>query len=340
MPAFSQLLAKIRKGPQDVVGVDLDPSGVRCVRIKKTGETLAVTAADILPALPPKAESAGPLRLPKPLVARQVALCVPGERAVIKLLNLPGQMDDDAQAHIREHMGIEEGDYRIGYQVVSHGHARSETKLLTVALSEADAAVACALFPSGWPAPISLEVAGLAAMTAFLNGPARAHADQAFGMIEQRARVTLAFFFNKGELVLIRKFDSGHSDLIDRIQQSLGVDQATAENIVADGSFDVSQIVKEVSEPFIKQLVISKHFIERRENCLLAKLYLPGGRGVSRDWQNEVAQAMGLKADVWDPFEGLAAGPEAVPERFADRRSCFAAAIGAVLGVYQGETGG
>lgn len=340
MVNFKKLMMRIKKGPQDIVGVDLDPSGVKCVRVRKTNGAISVVSSAILPAYSVGADSASPFHLPKPLVARHVSICVPGESAVVKLLNLPGQLEGDVQTQIKEHMGIEEGDYRIGYQIVSHGHGRTETKLLTVAIPEAEAKAACGLFPTGWPAPISIEISGLAAMTAFLHGPARAHGDQAVGVIEQGARATFAAFFNKGELVLIRKFDSGHFDLLDRIQKNLGVDRATAENIVADGSFDVSQIIKEVSEPFIKQLVISKHFIERRENCLIAKLYLPGGKGVSRDWQNEIKSAVSLDVDPWNPFEGLSLVPGAIPQPYESQLSRFAGAIGAALGTFEEATGG
>lgn len=339
MANFTQLMARFKKGPQDIVGVDVDLSGVRCVRIRRSGGNLAVVAADVLPAFAPGAEVRTALHLPKPLAARHVAICIPGEQAVVKLLNLPGHLEGDAQAQIKEHMGIEEGDYRIGYRVVSHGHARTETKLLTIAIPEAEAGAACAMFPTGLPAPISVELSGLAALTAFLHGPALAHKEQAAGAIEQGARVTLAAFFNKGELVLIRKFDSGHVDVLDRIRKHLGVDQETAENIVADGSFDVSQIVKEVAEPFIKQLVISKHFIERRENCQIAKLYLPGGKGVSRDWQKEITSAVGVSFDMWNPFAGLTVEPGAIPQQHEGRLSCFAGAIGAILGVFEESAG-
>ena len=240
MAIFDQLIMRLKKGPQDIVGVDFDPAGVRCVRVKKTNGALTVTAADILPPLPAGSESGRPFSLPNHLAARHVAICIPGEDAVVKLLNLPGQLEGDVQTQIKEHMGIEQEEYRIGYRIISQGHGRTETKLLTVAIPDAEAHAACGLFPSGWPAPISVEISGLAALTAFARGPLLAYQDQSVGVLEQRPRATLVAFFNKKELALIRKFDAGHFDLLDRIQKKLGVDQATAENIVADGSFDVS----------------------------------------------------------------------------------------------------
>ncbi len=339
MAIFNQLLLRFKKGPQDIVGVDFDRSGVKCVRIRKINGALTVTAADVFPPLSAEAGAGRQFRLPSNLMARHVAICIAGESAVVKLLNLPGQLENDVQNQIQEHMGVEQGEYRIGYQIISQGRGRTETKLLTVAVPDAEVHAAASQFPAGWPAPISVEISGLAALTAFARGPVLAHPDQSVGVLEQRSRLTIAAFFHKGELALIRKFDSGHFDLLDRIQKKLGVDQATAENIVADGSFDVSQIIKEVADPLIKQLLISKHFIERRENCLIAKLYLPSGRGVSRNWQDEVKSALGLAADSWNPFEGLSLGPGAIPQQHEGQLYCFAGAVGAALASFE-ETAG
>lgn len=335
MANFKQLLAKIKKGPQDIVGINFCPSGVQCVRVKKTNGDTSVVSADILPAFALDSDSRELFHLPKPLQARYVSICVPGDNSVVKLLNLPGQLEGDVQTQIKEHLGIEAGDYRIGYRIVSHGHGRTETKLLAVAIPEAEAQTACALFSVGWPAPISVEISGLAALAAFLQGPAMAHQEQAVGVIELGARGTFVTFFNKSELVLIRKFDSGYFDLLDRIQQNMSVDHETAENIVADGSFDISQLVKEVSELFIKQLVISKHFIERRENCRIAKLYLPSGKMISRDWLNEVKSAVGVELEFWNPFEGMSLMPDAIAQQFEGQLSRFASALGAVLGTFE-----
>ena len=94
-----------------------------------------------------------------------------------------------------------------------------------------------------------------------------------------------------------------------------------------------------MADLLIKQLVISKHFIERRENCLIAKLYLPNGKGISRDWQNEVKTAVSLPIDFWNPFEGLALGPGAMPQQYAGQFNCFSGALGAALGTFEEAAG-
>lgn len=334
MTIFNQLLAvkkmfrTQRKPPQDLVVVDFDAAAVRCVRVKLGGSEIVVTATDILPAVDINdAAQAKAFELPKNMSARYVAICVPGYDAIVKLLNLPGGIEGQVEEQIREHMGVEQSSYRFGYRIVSQTH--SETRLLTVAIPESQIQAACAIFPSGLPVPVTVELGGLAVMSSFLHGPGQTMQDETVGVIEFGSRVTYFAFFKKGELILIRKFDFGHFNLLDRIEKNMGVDRQTAQDIVVDRSFDISQIVKELADPFIKQLVISKHFVERRENCHVSKIFVPDDPRVSRDWLNEIKLALGLEASMWHPFDGVKLMPEALPPKFEKYRSQFAAAMGA-----------
>jgi len=319
-----------RRPPPDMVALDFDSDAVRCVRVKLVGDEVTVVAADILPAVDiGNAVQARAFELPKSMAARYVAMCIPGDAAIVKLLNLPGSLDDRVEEQIREHMGVEEGSYRFGYRIVSQTH--SETRLLTVAIPEVQVQAVCAIFPSGLPVPVSVELGGLAVMSAFLHGPGKTIQDEAVGVIEFGARVTYFAFFKKSELILIRKFDFGHLNLLDRIEKSMGVDRQTAHDIVADRSFDISHIVKDFADPFIKQLVISKHFVERRENCHITKIFVPDDPRFSSDWLNEIKVALGLDASTWQPFDGVKLMPDAFPQKLGKCRAQFAAALGAAL---------
>jgi Tfp pilus assembly PilM family ATPase len=319
-----------RKPPQDLVVVDFDAAAVRCVRLKLDGSEFVVTATDILPAVDIRDEvQVKAFALPKSMVSRYIAVCIPGYDAIVKLLNLPGALEGQVEAQIREHMGVEEGSYRFGYRIISQTH--SETRLLTVAIPESQIQATCAIFPSGLPVPVSVELDGLAVMTSFLNGPGKTVQDEAIGVIEFGSRVTYFAFFKKLELILIRKFDFGHFSLLDRIEKSMGFDRQTAQDVVVDRSFDISHLVKDLADPFIKQLVISKHFVERRENCHISKIYVADDPCVSRDWLNEIKVALGLEASMWHPFEGVKLMPDALPQKFEKCRSQFAAAMGAAL---------
>ncbi|MFN2352111.1 MAG: hypothetical protein ABR497_09215 [Kiritimatiellia bacterium] len=339
MISLQQILKGGPRIPQDLTVVHLGAAGVCCARLRHAGEQTLLLGADLLPPAvfdQNAPETVKPLALPKALQARYVAICLSCEDAVIKLLNLPGQMGEETESLVRENMGLGDGDYRIGYRLVSQGrHGRAETKLLTVAVPELAAQACCRLFPVGIPAPISIEVAGMAAMTAFASEPARQQEDYAVGCIMCDEQESFLAFFLKGELLLIRKFNFGHHDLLALIQQKLGVDHKTARDILADGSFDVSQIVKKAMEPFVKQLVISKHFIERRENCRLARIFVSRGDCVARDWMNEVRHGMGVEPEVWDPL-GLVQLPSEPLSASLPQMHAFSlsAVIGAALGLF------
>ncbi len=326
---------------QDLVSVDFDAAGVNCVRMRKTGDNVSVTAADVLPAVDIGMDSARAVEtgasfsLPRNLIARYVSICIPADNAIVKLLNLPGGFNSDNEEQIRGLMGIEKENRRIGYRMVNEGHGRSETKMLTVAIPEAQAQAACAMFPYGLPAPMSMETAGLAVLTAFFYSTVQNNPDDAIGIIGCSARNTFIAFFFKKELALIRKFDFGTYHLLDTIQQSLGVDRETALDVMADNSFDISQLIKEVSGPFIKQLVISKDFVERREDCHILKVFVPGETRVSHDWLNEVKSALGVDVDFWNPLEGLTVAPNAFPKKYENQLSRFSAAVGSGLGSFE-----
>jgi hypothetical protein len=105
--------------------------------------------------------------------------------------------------------------FRIFYRVPPPPHGRTETRALAVAMPETEAAAATALFASGLPVPYSLEVAGLAAMTAFLHGPAPKHKDAAVGLVDFGSASTLLGLFNNETPALIRRFDRGSATVLE-----------------------------------------------------------------------------------------------------------------------------
>jgi Tfp pilus assembly PilM family ATPase len=119
------------------------------------------------------------------------------------------------------------------------------------------------------------------------------------------------------------------------VRSGLGVDAPTAAGILADGSFDISHTIAEVMDPLVKQIVISRDFVERRENCHMSRLYLSGGLTVSRCVRDELRGALELDVETWNPFEGLRVQSGAVPESCVGREWMFASAVGACLGTFE-----
>ncbi|MBP7828881.1 MAG: hypothetical protein KA248_03070 [Kiritimatiellae bacterium] len=325
-----------RKSPSDLVGLDFGTSGIKAVRMRRNKEGVTVLKADLLPPLAPA--GAGPERppLPRGLLTHYTALAVSGARSSVRILGIPGRFETGAarDLQVREHAGAAEGQ-RLGYAIITPPKLRNETRLLAVTLPEEEARALLDLFAVGPPAPVSLEVSGLAAITAFLRGPGRAHEQGTVGVVESGDRLTVMALLHKNLPVLVRKFDLGMQTVRERVQQRLGVDAETAKGILADGSFDISQTLHEVVDPFLRQLSLSKEFIERREECRLEKLYVSGGMSLSRFWVNDLKAAAGVDVERWNPFDGLTVAPEAFPAALEGQQTRFAAAAGACLGAWE-----
>lgn len=336
------LVSRLKPKPMDVLGLDVARSGIKAARIRLSSDgKLALLGADILPGviLPKKpGEAAGPvppLKLPKNLAAKYAALAVTGENAIVKLLSFPGRAETlgaELDTKVMEGMALEDAaNYRVNYLVLTEGQNKTECRALAVAVPEAEAKSAVMLLPTGIPTPHTIEVSGLAAMTAFLQSAGGKESDNAVGMLEFGSGASFFAVFNKKVPVLIRKFDVGSSLILEKVQESLGVDRATAEGILADGSFDISQQMGDVMDGFVKQIMVSRDFVERRENCRIAKVYVSGGATRSRDWLTELKSALGYDVSTWNPFDCLTVADGVLTENLKGQESRFAAAVGAAL---------
>jgi len=324
-----------RKGPSDVIGLDVATTGVKAVRMKKSKDGLTVTGVAVLPAIVFETgdDARKPiLALPKHLLTNYCALTMSGDGCSVRILSLQGQnaaqIDEE---HVREHVGLGQ-DYRVGFAVIVAGKGKQETKLLVVGMPEKEAQPLLDMVAVGPPAPCALELSGLSSMSAFLHGPGKVHEQDAVAVIDAGARLTFMALFNKGVLVLARKFELGSETIVTKVQQQLNVDRDTARGVISDGSFDISQSVRAVMDPFLRQLTISKDFVERREDCRVVKCYLSGGTSLSRYWLEEIRNATGVDSELWNPFGGLQMADGAYPAELAGQEPRFAAAVGVCLG--------
>lgn len=348
MEAVTNFIKKFRRRPGDVVGIDMGSTSVKAVRMRKgVAGPHTVVAACVIP-LPPKDEAGtgeesarlfpDSVSLPPKLRARYASIAVPGKNSVIKLLSFPGRFDESAEGRVVDNLGIQDpASYRVAYRLLREGHARTEARVLAVALPESEAAEAMGLFADGIPAPFSLEVSGLATLTAFANGPLRKVGDDAVGVIDFGASSTFVAFFNKGTTALVRQFSIGADDVVRRVQRSMGVDADTARGIIADGAFDISQPVLEVFAPLIKQLAVSRDFVERREDCRVSTVFASGGVVASRDVQQELTSSIEVALDFWNPLDGLTIANGAIPTELEGQEWRLSAAVGACLATFEEE---
>ncbi len=337
MKTISELMKSFQRSYTDVLGLDIAGSCTKAVRIKKSNNTLTLVAADILPRLilPASATDPAPaLVVPRSLHGRYAAIATSAPGAIVKLLTMPVHSDKSTDAHVYELMGIgENSDYRVGFEQVAE--TRSERRILAVGLPDQTARSLCQLFPSGVPAPCSIEISGLASMTAFMQGPGSTHKGDTMAAIDFGATSSYVAFFNKGVMTLIRKFDLGSDAILKKLQSSLGVDEEVALGILNDDSFDISQILRQTMEAFLQQLTISWDFVERRENNPIAHLYISGGMSSMKSWMKEVQGVTGKEPTSWNPFSALETLPGALPDRLNGQESRFSAAMGAAIAVLE-----
>lgn len=339
--ARKQLLERFKRRISDLVGLDFGMSAVKAVRMHKSGDIVSLQAADIFSPIQFDTTEEGitapsPVTLPSKLKSRHACLALPGHAAVVKLLSFPAHFDSKMENSVVENMGLKDPhSYRVGYKVTSDASSRGESRVLVAALPEKEARTALALLASGLPVPHSLEISGLATMTAFLHGPGTRHTSDAVGVVEFGAATSTFALFNCCNLALLRRFDFGTNDLAGRLTEALGVDSDTAAGIITDGSFDISQTVSDVLDPLVKQLVVSRDFVERRENCRVSAIYVSGGIALSRDAVDKVRDAVGVDARTWSPAENLKLASNAFPANFAGQEWRFSAAIGACLSAFE-----
>ena len=329
---FKRGAGQRRRIPNELLGLDLGASGVKVVRLRRSSSGLSLVGADILP-LPTAA--APHLELPPKLVTNYAALTCAGAQDNVRLVNLAGVGEADAALGTRLLEAVKiEPTQRLAFRPLRTLPGKRETQVLTVAMPEVAVTAALAHFAHGAPAALSLEHAGLAALTAFYRGPGRELGDEAVCMIEAGARTTFAAFLNKGAPVLMRTLELGGEQLIAALQSQWGLDRETALGTLGQGAtIDISQPIHDLAAPFLRQLSISRDFVERQETCRVARIFLSGGLGQVRQWAQEIQTTLGVPAVAWDPFAMLNA--TALPAALHDQRGRFASAIGAVLSAFE-----
>lgn len=339
MKKLTDIITIFRRNYTDVLGLDIGSSGTKAVRVKLIRGVPTVMAVDLLPVVSlseSDEEPVVPFIIPKALKARYVAVAVSRGGGIVKLLTFPAHSGKTNDEHVNELMGMgDDSNFRLGYEILLE--SRTEVRALASALPDALARKICQLFPIGLPAPCSIEMSGLASLTAFSQLGGHENKEEGYAVVDFGATVTLVAFFNKNILTLVRKFDFGTTHILKKLQASLGVDQDVALGILNDGSFDVTKVVHQAMESFLQQLIISWDFVERRENTHITKIYVCGGGTGMQLWAKEMEQVTGQAPVNWDPFAGLEIQAGAIPVEIKGQEPRFAAAVGAALAMIKGR---
>ncbi len=316
----------------DLVGVDFSTTATKVVRLKKSKDEISLMGIDLLPAVD-FSIAARRVELPRNLAAHHVCLAYSGPSAIVRMVNAPLSGDETTvpDNRLRELLNAKD-DYRVSAKLIKKGKGRQDSNFLAAAIPADDVDFLLNMFPAGPPAPASLEVAGLAFIPAFLHARADEAGRDAVCLIEAGESGSYFAFLNKGVVVLVGRFDSGGARMRGKVAEDLGVDDELAGTIMADRSINISAAVLDVITPFLKQLSISKDFIERHQSCRVSKIYVSGGVSLFSHWTEMVGQYLHTEVIRWDPFENIQCDLELLTDELAQQTPRFAAAVGAAIG--------
>ena len=334
---IKQMLSKKRSQRRysDLVGIDFANSATKVVRLKQIGSDVSLVGIDLLPAVDFGAASAR-IELPRNLMTNYSCLSYSRPESVMRLVNTPLPVDDEKlpDAKLRELLSVEE-DFRVSARLIKRGKGRQDSSLLAVAMPQDDVDFMLNMFPAGPPAPASLEISGLSFITAFMHARGAECMNEAVCLIDTGERSSTYVFLNQGTVVLIGKMNFGSLTLRNRLAEDLGVDEELAGSILNDQSINISSSLNSVLEPILKQVSISKDFIERHQSCRVGKLYISGGLSLLPSWSDEVGHMLQLNAIPWSPLENISFEPDTLSPELQLEATRFSAAIGAALGGFE-----
>jgi Tfp pilus assembly PilM family ATPase len=270
------------------------------------------------------------------MVSYYGCLSYTGNAAVVRMVNtqLSAAEENVSEAKLRELLNVTD-DFRVSARLIKKGKGRQDSSLLAAAIPADDVRFLLNMFPAGPPAPASLEVSGLAFVSAFLHARGSECKDSTVCLLETGETVSHFVFLNKGEVVLVGKMPFGALALRKKLSTDLGVDQELAASILSDRSINISSSLASVLDPFIKQITISKDFIERHQGCRVAKVYVSGGLSLLPSWGDELGQLLNSEIVHWSPLENIICDPEILTEDMTAQATRFSAAIGAAIGGFE-----
>ncbi|MCF7847918.1 MAG: pilus assembly protein PilM [Kiritimatiellales bacterium] len=326
---------KKHKGLSDLVGIDFSSTAVKVVRLKKSRTGIGLAGLDLLPPVDFSQQS-GRIDLPRNLCPHYGCLAYSSEDTVVRLINASPTAGSEVlpEEQIRELLNVGE-EYRASAVLVNKGKGRQDSGFLAAAIPEDDARFLFNMFPSGPPAPLSIEVSGLASITAFLHARSEECGNESVCLIESGDQVSYFAFINRGVISLVGRYGFGGRMLRHKIVEELGVDDELAGTILSDQSINIAATILDVMNPFLKQLAISRDFMERHQKSKVTKVYASGGTSLLPHWKEIVQQELQIEAVSWNPFENIQIEQDVFPSNLVGQEARFAAAVGAAIGGLQ-----
>ncbi len=269
------------------------------------------------------------LRLPRPVQTKHAGLAVSHPEAQARVVRLPtSDRRESVLSRLRKTLGV---GSEVRVNGISLGGGGSEGAYLAAAMPEPVARRALGLVGTGTPVPVSLEVAGVSALSTWARTQGPRHAKDAVAVIDGGASSLTFALFAEGTLSLLRTFPFGAEDMMGAVCEELDLDRSLARSLLDDPPVDISPAIARVVGPFVEQLGVARDYVERRHRTRLTGVYLSGGLGHSGFWARFVKASSGLPVREWDLWEGLQMGSDALRDFPRDETFRLSAAVGAAL---------
>jgi hypothetical protein len=314
----------------DVVGVDLGTTGTRAVRVSRTGAAWSIVRVWNGPAT-----GSGALVFPREMRAHAGALAVSHPDIVSKLLSIPRPSHKLDDVPIAELLGITDPSaFRIAIEI--QDSTAAETHALLAALPDAVARAALSPFAQGFPAPQSLEVAGLAAINGMVLG-IPAVREQGALLLDLGAETATVAIIVPRKLAFARQFRIGANAIMRKLGESLGMDADSALGAVGEGIVDAGDQIGVAFEPIARQIILGRDFVSRRHNVRPERLVVSGGLFQTPCWAQPLEAALGVEVTVWNPLAVLPVTPGVLTPELIAQGCRFAAAAGAAVAAVEAK---
>jgi Tfp pilus assembly PilM family ATPase len=307
-----------------VLGVDFGATGVRIIRISCSSGRFVITHAWMS-----RDPNLATFTLPNHLHARAVGIAVSDPDIISKLLAIPSSTNVLADVPFANLLGISNPQaFRIAMEL-DHSTAL-KTHALVAAIPETTAVAAIRPFSHGFPAPQSLEVAGLAAINGMiLENPAIR--EQGAILLDLGAETATVAIIVLQKLAFTRQFRIGANAIMRKLGESLGMDGDTAREAVGEGLVDAVDQVQAAYEPLARQINLGRDFVSRSHNVRTEHLVVSGGLFQTPFWTQPLEAALGVDVTVWNPLAVLPVTPGALTPELVAQGCRFAAAAGAAI---------
>lgn len=315
--------------PTEITGLDFGAACIKAVKLKKTKDRVQLIACSELP-LPSPGE---PLQMDKSLLSHYCAICYEGDQSVIRVVSLPREeAERNNLPSIRKALNVNES-FRCATSFIEKKADVKDPYYLGVGIPESDAAELLKHVASGPPAPVSLEISGLSALTAFWKQAGASDRSTCIALINIGEKQTVYSFYNQQKILLAAKFNLGGSALRKQIERDLGIKETLVREFITGESIDLSQTIKTVTAPFIRNFTISRDFIQRNHKTEVGHIYF-SGEGAYAPLIKQLTAALAVSGGLWNPF--LAVTDESEEQNITvalpDYPEHYAGAIGAALG--------